>query len=185
MVESSRSTNLLLNGLMTGCIGWRSKEYTEGYQINRLLIFHHLNFELLGNPSCENYQVSLVEGAGQNLSLARLVCFDEATSTLLTHSTFPPRHNRATQSLEGSKTMADNLIDSLERVKLNDTDHLADDWIDQILDQRQPRKRVKQDSEALKKELEQKYLTPSSTFSTEWLNKLQQSVLPLLVKLQN
>ena len=72
--------------------------------------------------------------------------------------------------------MADNLIDALERVHLDSTsaDDLADDWIDQILDQRQPRKRVKQDPETLKKELEQKYLTPSATFSTEWLNKLQQ-----------
>lgn len=72
--------------------------------------------------------------------------------------------------------MADKLIDSLERIQLTaaSADDLADDWIDQILDQRQPRKRVKQDGEALKKELEQKYLTPSPNFSTEWLNKLQQ-----------
>ena len=72
--------------------------------------------------------------------------------------------------------MADKLIDALERVHLDSksTDDLADDWIDQILDQRQPRKRIKQDNEALKRELEEKYLTPSASFSTEWLNKLQQ-----------
>ena len=72
--------------------------------------------------------------------------------------------------------MADKLIDALERVHLDSksTDDLADDWIDQVLDQRQPRKRIKQDNEALKRELEEKYLTPSASFSTEWLNKLQQ-----------
>lgn len=46
--------------------------------------------------------------------------------------------------------------------------------IDDILFQQRPRKRVKQDPAALKAHLEDKYLTPSNTFSTEWLNRLQQ-----------
>jgi len=72
--------------------------------------------------------------------------------------------------------MADTLLSALERVHLDSTttDSTADDWIDHILDEQRPRKRVKQDQEALKRELEQKYLTPSTSFSTEWLNKLQQ-----------
>jgi len=70
--------------------------------------------------------------------------------------------------------MVKSLVDALEKVHLSFDS--ADFEIDQILDERRPRKRVKQDGETLKKELEQKYLTPSTTFSTEWLNRLQQSV---------
>lgn len=72
--------------------------------------------------------------------------------------------------------MTADLVDALERVHLSilKADDLADDWIDSILDEQRPRKRVKQDSEVLKRELEEKYLTPSTKFSNEWLNKLQQ-----------
>jgi antiviral helicase SKI2 len=72
-----------------------------------------------------------------------------------------------------SKKMAD-LTSAMEKLQL-DAVNSADDWIDQILEEQQrPRKRVKQDQEELKRELEQKYLTPSKSFSNEWLNKLQQ-----------
>ena len=75
--------------------------------------------------------------------------------------------------------MAD-LASALEKLQLNAAD-TADDWIDQILEEQQrPRKRIKQDQEELKRELEQKYLTPSKSFSTEWLNKLQQYAPPHL-----
>lgn len=72
--------------------------------------------------------------------------------------------------------MAESLVNALERVNLdnlslNDKD---DDWIDHVLDQQRPRKRTKQDPEELKRELEQKYLTPSTSFSNDWLNRLQQ-----------
>jgi antiviral helicase SKI2 len=72
--------------------------------------------------------------------------------------------------------MADSLVSALERLHLesSNTDITDDDWIDHILEHQRPRKRVKQNRESLKQELEQKYLTPSPTFSTEWLNKLQQ-----------
>jgi antiviral helicase SKI2 len=72
--------------------------------------------------------------------------------------------------------MADSLVSAMERVQLSSStpDSTADDWIDHILDSQRPRKRIKQDKEALKLELEEKYLTPSTSFSTEWLNKLQQ-----------
>ena len=69
--------------------------------------------------------------------------------------------------------MAD-LASALEKLQLNTRD-FADDWVDQMIEEQQrPRKRIKQDPEELKRELEKKYLTPSTSFSTEWLNKLQQ-----------
>ena len=72
--------------------------------------------------------------------------------------------------------MADSLVEALERVALNRTalDDVEDNWIDHVLDEQRPRKRVKQDPEELKRELEKKYLTPPTSFSNEWLNKLQQ-----------
>lgn len=72
--------------------------------------------------------------------------------------------------------MAGNLSTWMEKVHLDDktANDIADDWIDSILEKQRPRKRVKQDQEELKRELELKYLTPSTSFSTEWLNKLQQ-----------
>jgi antiviral helicase SKI2 len=67
-----------------------------------------------------------------------------------------------------------NLASALEKLQLN-ASCAEDDWVDQILEeQHRPRKRIKQDQEELKRELEQIYLTPSKSFSTEWLNKLQQ-----------
>jgi antiviral helicase SKI2 len=72
--------------------------------------------------------------------------------------------------------MADSLVTALENIRLSASalDSTADDWIDNILDSQRPRKRVKQDPQALKLQLEEKYLTPSTSFSPEWLNKLQQ-----------
>lgn len=69
--------------------------------------------------------------------------------------------------------MADSLVGDLEKVAIGGAND-EDDCIDNILDQRRPRKRVKQDVDDLKSELEQKFLTPPTSFSTEWLNKLQQ-----------
>ena len=45
--------------------------------------------------------------------------------------------------------------------------------IDSILLERRPRKRVKKSNDEILKNLESEYLTPSNTFSTAWLNKLQ------------
>ena len=72
-----------------------------------------------------------------------------------------------------SSVMADPLVSALERVHLGSSNE-ADNWIDDILDLQRPRKRIKQDQEELKRELEEKFLTPSTSFSPEWLNKLQQ-----------
>lgn len=72
--------------------------------------------------------------------------------------------------------MPEALVSALEGLHLESSsaDGIQDEWIDSILEEQRPRKRVKQSEEALKKELELKYLTPSSKFSPEWLNKLQQ-----------
>jgi antiviral helicase SKI2 len=39
-----------------------------------------------------------------------------------------------------------------------------------------PRQKVKKDLQNLKSELEEEFLTPSSRFSSDWLNRLQRSV---------
>jgi antiviral helicase SKI2 len=41
-----------------------------------------------------------------------------------------------------------------------------------------PRQKARQDAADLKQELEQEFLTPSSTFSPEWLNRLQRFDTP-------
>ncbi|OBT50372.1 hypothetical protein VE04_09051 [Pseudogymnoascus sp. 24MN13] len=72
--------------------------------------------------------------------------------------------------------MAEALAESLQKVHIGSTDPSRDDaWIDSILDQQGPRKRVKQHPDDLEAELDRKFLTPSTSFSTEWLNKLQQA----------
>jgi antiviral helicase SKI2 len=73
--------------------------------------------------------------------------------------------------------MADGLVSALESLHLQSQSlqtNNDDEWLDSILDSPRPPKRVKQDKEELKRSLEQNYLTPSTTFSTEWLNRLQQ-----------
>jgi antiviral helicase SKI2 len=72
--------------------------------------------------------------------------------------------------------MAKSLLYALESLQLGSpaSGDLADDWIDHVLEEQRPRKRVKQDEEQFKRHLEKNYLTPSSSFSPEWLNRLQQ-----------
>ncbi|CCU76706.1 hypothetical protein BGHDH14_bgh06440 [Blumeria hordei DH14] len=72
--------------------------------------------------------------------------------------------------------MADNLVEALEKVNLSieKENKRADDWIDDILETYHEPQRTNQSPDSIVRELERKYLTPSSSFSTEWLNKLQQ-----------
>ncbi|KAI9745085.1 MAG: hypothetical protein M1818_001363 [Claussenomyces sp. TS43310] len=72
--------------------------------------------------------------------------------------------------------MVDNLAEALEKIELagKALNGKEDDWIDHILYEQRPLKRVKQDPTDLKQELGKKYLTPPKSFSTAWLNKLQQ-----------
>ncbi|KAJ9132327.1 DSHCT domain-containing protein [Pleurostoma richardsiae] len=46
--------------------------------------------------------------------------------------------------------------------------------VDNVLFRQAPRKKPKQDPASLKAALESRYLSPSTSFSTEWLNRLQQ-----------
>ncbi|KAF2016267.1 antiviral helicase [Aaosphaeria arxii CBS 175.79] len=50
----------------------------------------------------------------------------------------------------------------------------APDSIDDLLNEQRPLKRQKKTKDAIKKELEDEFLTPSSSFNTRWLNRLQQ-----------
>ncbi|KAI9782594.1 MAG: hypothetical protein M1839_004839 [Geoglossum umbratile] len=67
--------------------------------------------------------------------------------------------------------MAVHLSDALDGMQaVSDAD---DGWIDTVLDERIPR-RVDISDAALRIRLERDFLTPSTTFSSEWLNNLQQ-----------
>ncbi|KAK3710809.1 Antiviral helicase ski2 [Vermiconidia calcicola] len=67
--------------------------------------------------------------------------------------------------------MAPDLTDSLEQLSLATDD--ADFNIDDILDQTRPRKRLRKTPEDVKANLEQTFLTPSTSFSPAWLDRLQ------------
>ena len=67
--------------------------------------------------------------------------------------------------------MADNLLETAKALRIS-TDE--DFCIDDVLLERRARKKEKQPLEAVKKELEEKFLKPSTSFGAEWLNKLQQ-----------
>jgi antiviral helicase SKI2 len=69
--------------------------------------------------------------------------------------------------------MAD-LKAALQKLHLAATSFDSDATIDDILDSPRPRKRVKKSKDELKRELEKEFLTPSPTFNTQWLNRLQQ-----------
>lgn len=67
------------------------------------------------------------------------------------------------------------LTSALESVHLVRQEHVNGDkdFIDSILHEQRPRKRTKQSNDELKHDLEAKFLSPSTKFSTEWLNRLQ------------
>lgn len=68
-----------------------------------------------------------------------------------------------------SATTLIDAIQTLSCINLQD-----DGWIDSILDECQPRKRVKPDDGELHKQTQTDFLAPSHVFSTKWLNQLQQ-----------
>lgn len=70
--------------------------------------------------------------------------------------------------------MASDLSEAMAQLHVSSDGNLDDAIIDDILFQQAPRKRRKQDPEAIKASLEQRYLSPSANFSTEWLDRLQQ-----------
>jgi len=68
--------------------------------------------------------------------------------------------------------MAKGLIESLEKLSLA-ADRL-DANVDDILDQAKPRKRIRKSPEEIIAKLETDFLTPSTSFSPAWLDRLQQ-----------
>lgn len=67
----------------------------------------------------------------------------------------------------------ESLINTLAAVHLESTGVESDDVIDALLGQRPPRKKAKKTVSAWKHELETDFLSPSTSFSTAWLNQLQ------------
>jgi antiviral helicase SKI2 len=71
--------------------------------------------------------------------------------------------------------MATDLLKAVKGLQIKYRDEKDDDFsIDEMLTEPRPRKRPKRAPQALKKELEEAFLTPPTSFSSEWLNKLQQ-----------
>lgn len=66
--------------------------------------------------------------------------------------------------------MTTELAEAIQSLRLDEHDVVIDD----ILFEQRPRKKVKQNAADLKTDLEKSFLTPSTAFSTEWLNRLQQ-----------
>ncbi|OJJ46626.1 hypothetical protein ASPZODRAFT_152081 [Penicilliopsis zonata CBS 506.65] len=78
--------------------------------------------------------------------------------------------------------MAASLATALSQLKLDAQQVRTPDFDARLVEEesggayahtQRPRKRVRQDAEALKAELERDFLTPSPRFSPEWLNRLQ------------
>ena len=72
--------------------------------------------------------------------------------------------------------MAADLVAAIQKVRISSTDDGpgVDEDIDAFLDEPRHRKRIKRASDEVKKELEKEFLKPSTSFSTEWLNKFQE-----------
>ncbi|UJO19573.1 Putative ATP-dependent RNA helicase [Fulvia fulva] len=68
--------------------------------------------------------------------------------------------------------MADTLPQALQKLTL--ASQSVDDDIDDLLDQVKPRKRLRKSPDDVKKKLGADFLTPSTSFSPEWLDRLQQ-----------
>lgn len=68
--------------------------------------------------------------------------------------------------------MVEALSKSLERLRLGKA--TLDQDIDDVLDEPRPRKRFRSSPQEVKAKLEEDFLTPSTTFSPAWLDRLQQ-----------
>lgn len=65
----------------------------------------------------------------------------------------------------------ETLAPALGKLRLAD---VAPEGIDSILDQQRPQKRARKTKDELKSSLEKTFFTPSTTFNTAWLDRLQQ-----------
>jgi antiviral helicase SKI2 len=70
-----------------------------------------------------------------------------------------------------------NLSDVLQKVKLASENVPNDSWIDGVLNDSRPRQTAKS-KEELKDNLENEFLSPSTSFSTYWLNEFQERWRP-------
>ncbi|KAJ1324268.1 antiviral helicase SKI2 [Microdochium nivale] len=67
-----------------------------------------------------------------------------------------------------------DLVEAMQQLHMQSDEQQQDFEVDSLLFQQGPRKKLKQDPAAIKADLEERFLTPSNKFSTEWLNRLQQ-----------
>ncbi len=74
--------------------------------------------------------------------------------------------------------MASELSAAMQRLHLDGdaSESMKEEAIDELLFRQARRKQRELDPDALKAELEKKYLSPSTTFSDDWLDRLQQYV---------
>lgn len=78
--------------------------------------------------------------------------------------------------------MASDLFRALSELYIDHKREIEDDdYIDEKLTQQRPRKRTKQSHESLRKEIEKDFLSPPTSFGSEWLNRLQQHVTQVIV----
>jgi antiviral helicase SKI2 len=68
----------------------------------------------------------------------------------------------------------ETLSEELEKLRLSSSALNDPGWIDSIVGEQRPPKRQRKTKDAIKKELEAEFLTPSRSFNTHWLNQLQQ-----------
>jgi antiviral helicase SKI2 len=72
--------------------------------------------------------------------------------------------------------MAADLLAAVQKVHISSQGEElgSDECIDAILDRPRKQKRPKRAPDDVKKELEEKFLRPSTSFSTKWLNEFQE-----------
>lgn len=68
----------------------------------------------------------------------------------------------------------EGLAEHLEELCLSAGNTSSPDWIDSFANEQRPPKRQRKTKDDIKKELENEFLTPSRSFNTQWLNRLQQ-----------
>ncbi|KAF2444664.1 antiviral helicase [Karstenula rhodostoma CBS 690.94] len=68
----------------------------------------------------------------------------------------------------------EGLAEQLEQLRVS-ADNVSDPtWVDSLANEQRPPKRQRKSKDDIKKELETEFLTPSRSFDTRWLNRLQQ-----------
>lgn len=82
--------------------------------------------------------------------------------------------------------MASDLLRAVSELYIDHGREIEDDdYIDEKLTQQRPRKRTKQSHVSLRKEIENDFLSPPTSFGSEWLNRLQQHVTQVIVTIMH